>query len=322
MAIKMVREPSEIPNITNVDDFVGLRYAYGDQSGYCTSKGSEISYSISGSTFTVLSGRLVIQGVECDIDANGVSILVDNITGRRYHTVYAQVSLSTMSVSVLEMNDTVDFPIIPAGDDLNEVTIGTARLPLYTFISQGGVVSSVEKKVHPIKYAYQQVDQLQKGLSDGSVIPKVAQYASSDISKGTIEQRLTNLGFKMGSVSIVGGGSAQLSRQGNYVIVKLTVNNIRWETSSALYQGGSLATLPENFRPKSTISMRIGGEATTEKTMGSTVGFMATLDIFSTGRISLSPPEHRYISGGVITSERCRASVFTLSIGFEAPAIT
>lgn len=152
MAIKMVREPSEVPNITNVDDFVGLRYAYQNQDGYCLNKGRELDHQISGSTFTVLSGRLVIQGVECDIDANGVSIAVDSISGVRYHTVYAEVSLATMSVSVKSMSSTVNYPEISVGDDLTENTIGVARLALYHLQSNSGAISSVTKVVNPIKH--------------------------------------------------------------------------------------------------------------------------------------------------------------------------
>ena len=34
MAVKLVRAPSATPNIYNTDDFVGLRYSYGDNNGY------------------------------------------------------------------------------------------------------------------------------------------------------------------------------------------------------------------------------------------------------------------------------------------------
>lgn len=152
MAIKMVREPSATPNITNIDDFIGLRYAYGDQNGYCLNKGRELDYQISGTTFTVLSGRLVIQGVECDIDANGVSITVDSVSGIRYHTVYAEVSLATMSVSVKSLTSTVDYPEVVAGDNLTENTTGVARLALYHLQSNAGNISSVTKAVNPIKH--------------------------------------------------------------------------------------------------------------------------------------------------------------------------
>lgn len=53
----------------------------------------------------------------------------------------------------------------------------------------------------------------------------IAQYASSDTSKGTIEERLTNLGFKQGNiVDSSGNVVGTVTRQGNYVIAKITKN--------------------------------------------------------------------------------------------------
>lgn len=153
MPIKMVREPSSTPNISSLDDFVGLRYAYNNRNGYCIGKGSEVGYSISGSIFRVLSGRVVIQGVECDIDANGVDIQIDTVATKRYHTVYAQVSLATMTSGVFETYDTAGFPEVNPGDDLSENTIGTARVPLYRFSSLNGVISDVTKVIHSIDYS-------------------------------------------------------------------------------------------------------------------------------------------------------------------------
>ena len=112
MAIEMVRIPSETPNISNTDDFVGLRYAYGNQNGYVIGKGQECSYTISGSKFKVNSGRLVLQGVECDIDANGVEITIDNVATKKYYTVYLQVNLATNETKILARSDTTSYPTI------------------------------------------------------------------------------------------------------------------------------------------------------------------------------------------------------------------
>lgn len=276
MAIKIVREPSTTPNITSMDDFIGLRYAYGDQNGYVSKRGSELGYEISGSSFKVLSGRLVIQGVECDIDANGISILIDNVSILRYHTVYAQVSLANMTVQILETYDTAGYPDVSVGDDLFVNTTGTARLPLYRFTSTQGAISSVEKVVIPVAYIGRPKvteDNVERNivlvgpdgrlyvsrwltcvpggptphlkLLDASGSPgscrlyigddvfftdvdiagnvalrsaqnpdligtihanvegtaTTARYASTDHTKGTIEERLTRLGFKQGSVA-------------------------------------------------------------------------------------------------------------------------
>lgn len=155
MSIKMVREPSETPNINNIDDIVPMRYAYGNQNGYVIGKGNEISNTVNGLNFTVNSGRLVLQGVECDIDAVGVAITIDNIATTRYYVVYLQVNLGTNTASILSTYDTATYPTIDTGDDLTENTTGIARLPLYRFIATSGVISNVNKVVESVKYVNQ-----------------------------------------------------------------------------------------------------------------------------------------------------------------------
>lgn len=152
MAIKMVREPSETPNINNIDDIIPMRYAYGGQNGFVIGKGTEISNTVSGLNFTVNSGRLVLQGVECDIDATGVTISIDNIATKRYYTVYLEVNLGLNTATIKSEYDTATYPSIDAGDDLTENTTGIARLPLYQFTATSGIISDVYKVVESIKY--------------------------------------------------------------------------------------------------------------------------------------------------------------------------
>lgn len=152
MAIKMVREPSETPNINNIDDIVPMRYAYGGQNGFVIGKGTEISNTVNGLNFTVNSGRLVLQGVECDIDATGVTITIDNIATKRYYTIYLEVNLGLNTATIKNEYDTATYPTIDAGDDLTENTTGVARLPLYRFTATSGIISEVNKVVESIKY--------------------------------------------------------------------------------------------------------------------------------------------------------------------------
>ena len=152
MAIKMVREPSETPNINNMDDIIPMRYAYGNQNGFVIGKGTEISNSVSGLNFTVNSGRLVLQGVECDIDATGVTITIDNIATKRYYTVYLEVNLGLNTATIKDEYDTATYPTIDAGDDLTENTTGIARLPLYQFTAMSGIIGEVNKVVESVKY--------------------------------------------------------------------------------------------------------------------------------------------------------------------------
>lgn len=153
MAISMVRKPSETPNITNIDDIIPFRYAYGNQSGYVISRGAEVSHTVNGNQFTVNSGRLVIQGVESDIDANGITLTIDSVSETRYYAVYHEINLATNTSNIKVEFDTATYPNITEGDDLTANSSGTARLVLYNFIAQNGVISGVNKVVKPIKYS-------------------------------------------------------------------------------------------------------------------------------------------------------------------------
>lgn len=174
MGIKMVRTPSDTPNINNTDDFIGLRYAYRNKNGYILNKGNECSSTINGSKFKINSGRIVIQGIECDIDANGVEIDVDNVAITRYYSIYLQVNLALNEIKIQSIYDTSTYPVIDAGDDLTLNTTGTARLELFQFTATNGVISSVSKIIKKIEY----------------LDPSLDNY---DYSKGTIESRLTNI---------------------------------------------------------------------------------------------------------------------------------
>ena len=223
MAIKMVREPSVTPNINNIDDIVPMRYAYGNQDGYVISKGTEAAATVNGSSFTIGSGRIVVQGVECDIDANGITIVVDNIATKKYFSVYLKVNLGTNTVNIQSEDDTAAYPDIQRGDDLTHTSTGIAKLSLYTFEAQNGVISNVQKKIQAIEYS-------------GTAL------ADYDISKGTVEERLTKLGFSEDDIiDLDGNVVGHIKRQGNFVI----------GTLNSSFNQNRFGLLPEKYRPKS-----------------------------------------------------------------------
>ena len=230
MAIKMVRQPSETPNINNIDDFIPFRYAYGNQDGYVIGKGTEFAKEIIGNTFRIKSGRAVIQGVEIEIDANGYDVIIDPIQEKRYYLIYFEVDLYTMSVSIKTMYDNSGYPAdLGQNDDLTENSSGIAKLLIYAIETYNGVVETSHKQIKAIDYT-------------GKAL------VGYDSSKGTIEQRLTNLGFKQGSVILGNNITATqnvLTRQGNYVLGHLILN-------VGKLTGGAIAfTLPDDFVIKS-----------------------------------------------------------------------
>ena len=234
MAIEMVRVPSDTPNISNIDDFVGLRYSYGNQNGFVAGKGTECSYSINGSIFRINSGRLVLQGIECDIDANGVELQIDDVSTTRYFIVFLQVNLALNEAKVFAQYDTAVYPAVEIGEDLTQNTSGVARLPLYRFMATNGEISSVVKIVSKLNYYGTSLDGY--NYSKGTIEYRLNPLDNYNKSKGTIEERLTNLGFKEGNIidssnNIVG----KITRQGNYVLMNFNSAISVSSSSDALF---------------------------------------------------------------------------------------
>lgn len=153
MSIRMIRQPGDTPNINNIDDIIPFRYAYGNQDGYVINRGNELSYTINGNEFKINSGRVVVQGAESEIDANGATVIVDaSNSTKQYYTIYYKVNLATNVVSIESKYDIAGYPTIDKGDDLTKTTSGYATLELYHFEAQSGVISNVDKLVKAIKY--------------------------------------------------------------------------------------------------------------------------------------------------------------------------
>lgn len=209
MAIRLVREPSDTPNINNTDDFVGLRYAYGDNNGYIKGRGNECDYEINGLNFTIKSGRLVIDGVEVDIPSGGETITVTSSGVESRYVVYLEINLATNTAEIKTTYSTsLVYPTVDAGDDLTENTTGTARLPLYRFRKEKINVinlSTLKKLIKDIPYSG-------------------AALRGYDLSKGTVEERLDALGFKQGSVTLK-NGTTQYSDADTSTNLTITTTN-------------------------------------------------------------------------------------------------
>lgn len=153
MGIKIVRTPSETPNITNVDDIIPFRYAYGNQNGYVIGRGSELSGSYESGEFTVGSGRAVIQGVEVDIDANGVSATLDTANETRYFKIYLKVNLVNEVTELESYYSTVSYDEIEDPTSSELINDGTAYLLLYQLKLNGTTQVELVKSVKQIEYS-------------------------------------------------------------------------------------------------------------------------------------------------------------------------
>lgn len=253
MSLRMVRQPYE--DISNIDDITPFRYAYGGQNGYVKNKGLELGYSVDGTKFTVGSGRVVLDGVESDVDASGVDINVDLVAETRYYVIYYNVNLALNTTAILSQFDTNSYPTISSGDDLTQNPSGTANLVLYKFEANNGVISNVQKVVQEIEYSG-------RALSD------------YDINKGTVEERLTALGFREGSITLASGITAStnvIKRQGNYVIGKVEFSPAVAITSF-LGTPVDIGDVPEYFRPKVREHISYRTEVSTQMSIRTTTG--------------------------------------------------
>lgn len=154
MPVRLIRENSDTPNITNRDDARMIRYAYGGQNGFVKGRGAELSHTVNGNVFTINSGLINLQGWEVEIDSNGWSTTLSaSDAAIKYCAVYCEVNLSLGGSAKIDLMTALnDYPAVPEGDDLTENPNGTARLVLYRFIAQSGNISNVNKVVTMMLY--------------------------------------------------------------------------------------------------------------------------------------------------------------------------
>ena len=190
MGVRLIRENSDTPNVTNKDDARMVRYAYGGQNGYAQKYGRELDYIPNGNIFTIGSGMAVLQGWEVVVDSNGwqLELSTSDVT-KRYYLVYLEVNLTLGgSAEIKSKTDELDYPTIEEGDDLTENLNGIAYLELYRFTATRGVVADVEKRVPVILYtketgARPRVTQIINADPDKLYVLK-SSYNADDFSEG------------------------------------------------------------------------------------------------------------------------------------------
>lgn len=174
MALRLLRQTSDTPNITNKDDTKMIRYAYGGYNGVVKNFGKELN-SIEPSSvglFKIGSGKIVLQGWEADVDELGWELVNDGLSGEKYYSIYLEIDVILETAVIKSTHNTGSYPDINLGDDLTEIPNGTARLLLWKVRVNNGLVIESIKVVETIPYPKEQF----KSLVDGSMI--VGQSAS------------------------------------------------------------------------------------------------------------------------------------------------
>lgn len=161
MGLRLIRQSSDTPSVSNTDDARMVRYAYGGDDGVVKNYGTELAPTISGSTLKIGSGCVVLHGWEVVLDANGYDVAVDNIDVLRYYSVYLEINLATESFAIKTLYDTAGYPEVETGEDLTAHTTGTARLLLYQFTAKAGVIENVAQKFSVMEYLKAQMQAVQ-----------------------------------------------------------------------------------------------------------------------------------------------------------------
>ena len=131
--------------------------------------------------------------------------------------------------------------------------------------------------------------------ADEADLANMATYASSDTSKGTIEERLTNLGYKSGSVSVTGGtaGTNSIDRYPN-----VCMKDFVWNAPVDMGSYTPTLVVGSNFLPNVTTKTLIGYaycgiQYTQSGTVYTATDKVANVYINSDGTITLSD----YVTG-------------------------
>lgn len=248
MAIRLIREHSETPNVTNRDDAKMVRYAYGGYDGVVKNYGKELSFVVENNKLKLESGIIVYQGWEVEVDEAGweldLSIYNTGIVAIRTYLILNlfndTVRLGYITNTYYQEPNAIEFPEIDKGDDLTKNPFGVANFILYDIVLRNGRLFNYYKRFSTIDYAKGQIERLEKtvlptalaGVSQaikndfqtGKAYSKYAQYASEDVSKGTIENRL-----EAGLTGVyTGTSSVSVDKTGIYVVY---VGDPYWKTS-------------------------------------------------------------------------------------------
>lgn len=233
MGLRLIRENSNTPNVTNTDDVRMVRYAYGGYNGFVKGKGRELACEANGNTLIVNSGVIVIQGWEVEVDSNGWSMQVSlNDATKRFYTVYCEINLSMGETAAIKsISDTVSYPTVAAGDDLTKNTNGIARITLCKFIAQRGLISECIKTIQEIPYLCSQLEIMNQRLKEqgfreasvdnGEIVLK------NDWADATIADGVPNVTFiKSGKLVVFKKLSIATKTDFEYNLENLQINSV------------------------------------------------------------------------------------------------
>lgn len=217
----------------------------------CLDRCTAYTSSVSNNEATIIFNRgyIVICGRLVECESGTIVRLTTPSSGSTSGKIILRYSLGSLGEN--EFVVTTKQGVLTQ-QDLNEnPTNGVYEFELYSYVatSTNVTLTRTGEYVPDIGGLVQKID--------NNIMGEGKPLYGYDTSKGTIEERLTSLGFKEGSVSLSIDGTAtqnEVKRQGNYVFGTVVLNEayqLIVDTSSGNFTFG---TLPINFRPKEKIT--------------------------------------------------------------------
>lgn len=251
----LIRANSETPSIQNYHDARAFRFAYGNQSGIVPNVGQEITMTGSGTNLHIGTGEIVHQGWQVSISGLGLDINLPKPTSSTvvyYYSVYLEINLKNGSNQYAGFDysrGTGTYPSVPVGDDLTQVTDGTARLLVakVEMTYDGLHHFSIQPQLKIIQYNDQIITELDGKIND------LDERITGDISD--LEGRLDALGFKEGVATLIGFSTTasvnSVKKVGKYILFDLKIGSTSsppWTKTNA--SSNHYISVPTWARPK------------------------------------------------------------------------
>ena len=262
------------------------------------------------SGYVVICGRLV----ECE---EGTSFTLDNLADGQEGSVVLRYNLEnsgeqefviTKKMGVLDDQDLNNYPLT-----------GKYDFELYKYKVQSNTVT-LTRSVKYVPDIGGKLSQFEASLKDkGKPL-----YGYND-SKGTIEERLTRLGFRKGSVTLSEGNATvnYLKRQGNFVIGEISATNVGAIKHPA--EEVNIMTIPHYFRPTHTRDFKVAVIIHTYNAFGEhshTIKGFASIEIEYDGVVKFYDIKAGEYSGDLEDEYgNCKIAQIYASFGYEAPPI-
>lgn len=216
-----------------------------------------------GTGNTTSTGAAVTTSIAPNSETDDGKVLIANSTANEGWQI-GKITASNIedgAVSPTKLNLQSDYAVktltVHATDSLDEQFAKYTN----TGIEYAGINDSFNTLVYPTELPDTTGTVATKEqIENGDIIAKgarIAQYASEDTSKGTIEERLTSLGFRTGSLEILADNSGRkpsvdlnlIRKEGNVVTIYYSGEKGRASLDSSSLRQDIVGKIPSEFWP-------------------------------------------------------------------------